>query len=326
MSSAGSKFRLIDGGLGTELATTYGHANIHGDPLWSSRLITTHPNDIALAHQRYLEAGCDVIETATYQASVVGLQRHLSTADVAVDSSKALDIISQAVQICVHARDEFWQTIENTGRLKPLVAGSIGPYGAHLADRSEFNGHYVDTLSTQELADWHRPQVEAIWRSGVDLLAFETIPSQKEAEAIVLLLREIPDAKAWISFSCQDGKRTCYGESFGDAVTALASSAQVVACGVNCTAPWFIESLLGEIPQLIRETKTIVAYPNSGQLWTIYKDWSDIDMDRVRPLTDYVDQWLDGGASWIGGCCLVTAKDIALLRIAIDEHSSSKNR
>lgn len=64
----------------------------------------------------FLSAGCDIIETATYQASVVGLQRHLSTAEDAVDSSKALEIIGQAVEICLHARDEFWQTIKNTGK------------------------------------------------------------------------------------------------------------------------------------------------------------------------------------------------------------------
>lgn len=55
----------------------------------------------------------------------------------------------------------------------------------------------------QELIEWHRPQVNALIEAGVDMLAFETIPAQKEAEGLVQLLREFPSSKAWISFSCK---------------------------------------------------------------------------------------------------------------------------
>ena len=51
--------------------------------------------------------------------------------------------------------------------------------------------------------EWHRPRVDALLKAGVDLLAFDTIPSLVEARAVVSLLQEYPNAQAWISFSCK---------------------------------------------------------------------------------------------------------------------------
>lgn len=314
------RFCLLDGGLATELVNNYGHADINGDPLWSARIIISNPDDIAGVHNSFLEVGCDIIETATYQASLKGLCRHLS-----VDASKACNIIDEGVKICLRARDYYWEKVKSKGGRKPLVAGSIGPYGAHLANGSEYNGQYVDELSVQELVDWHRPQVERIWQSGVDILAFETIPAQKEAEAIIAVLREVPDAKAWLSFSCQNDKQTCHGESFADAVKTLAASDQITGCGVNCSAPWHVSSLLDSVPPIIKETKCILAYPNSGQVWSDNR-WTDVDGNHSRPLDSYVDEWIERGASWIGGCCQVTAKELEFVRKTIDKHISKSKQ
>ena len=88
------------------------------------------------------------------------------------------------------------------------MAASVGPYGAALADGSEYRGDYG--LTVAELRDWHRPRLEILADAGADLLALETIPCLAEAEA---LLEEISalGVPAWLSMTCADG-RTRAGE------------------------------------------------------------------------------------------------------------------
>lgn len=81
------------------------------------------------------------------------------------------------------------------------IAGSVGPYGAFLHDGSEYTGSYTNKVTTEKLIEWHRPKVQALIEAGVDILAFETIPCYKEAEALIKLLKEFPQMKAWVSFS-----------------------------------------------------------------------------------------------------------------------------
>lgn len=61
----------------------------------------------------------------------------------------------------------------------------------------------LDLLHSKELKAWHRPQLECLAAAGAEVLALETIPSVKEAEALAEVLREFPNCNAWISFSCK---------------------------------------------------------------------------------------------------------------------------
>ncbi|KAL1457543.1 hypothetical protein WDU94_007759, partial [Cyamophila willieti] len=83
------------------------------------------------------------------------------------------------------------------------IAGSVGPYGASLRDGSEYRGDYTDRVTATRMREWHRPRIEALVEAGVDILAFETIPSSKEAMVLLELLKEWPNQKAWLSFSCK---------------------------------------------------------------------------------------------------------------------------
>ena len=160
------------------------------------------PDLIRDVHLDYFRAGADVATTATYQASFEGFARR------GIETSAGARLMRDAVALGVAARDEFWAIEANrTGRLRPLVAASIGPYGAMLADGSEYRGHY--TLDDMALADFHRPRLRVLAGAGADLLAFETIPSSREARVLAGLLREFPDLCAWLSFSCKDGERNC---------------------------------------------------------------------------------------------------------------------
>jgi len=68
--------------------------------------------------------------------------------------------------------------LQDSGRHSPLIAGSVGPYGACQHDGSEYHGNYVDHMASEQLVQWHRPRVARLLEAGVDLLACETIPAK----------------------------------------------------------------------------------------------------------------------------------------------------
>jgi homocysteine S-methyltransferase len=290
---------ILDGALATELEAR--GADLR-DPLWSARLLLEDPDLIRAVHRDYFEAGADVAITASYQASLPALMRR------GLSAGQAEDALRLSVHLAQGARDQFMQTAPSE-RVRPLVAGSIGCYGAALHDGSEYRGDYG--LSVAELADWHRPRLDILAASGADLLAWETIPCLAEAEALTRLLDESGGIPAWISFSCRDGQRLCHGESLAEAAGLVAGCARVLAVGVNCTAPRYIANLLTSIAGIADKPR--VAYPNSGETW-------DAERQAWRAGADVLDwgeaarSWHEAGARLIGGCCRTTPATIRRLR------------
>ncbi|KAG8586483.1 hypothetical protein GDO81_005387 [Engystomops pustulosus] len=185
-----AELTILSGGLSTELEAA--GFLIQGDPLWSARLLHTNPQAVKTVHTN----GANVLSTATYQASIEGFKQHLG-----LNFEEAANLFTVAVCQAKESSDAFIRQHAETRKM--LIAGSIGPYGAFLHDGSEYTGSYVKDMSIEELKDWHRTQMQCLAAAGVDLFAFETIPSLKEAEALVQLLREFPNNKAWLSYSCQ---------------------------------------------------------------------------------------------------------------------------
>ncbi len=218
-----------------------------------------------------------------------------------------------SVQLACEARDDFWaSTAHRRGRLRPLVAASVGSYGAFLADGSEYRGDYG--LTAVELADWHRSRFAVLADAGADLLACETIPCAIEGEALVNLLHEFPGTLAWLSFSCCDERHLCHGEPFAQAVALANDSNQVVAVGLNCTAPRFVAALLEQAAGVTN--KPLLVYPNSGEAWDgEAKCW--ISESSLGSAAWPVQQWRAAGARLIGGCCRTTPDDIRTLRQAL---------
>jgi len=299
-------FHVLDGGLATELVRA--GFDIDDDPLWSARILVENPEAIKSVHKSFLDSGANVLITATYQVSVAGLLQHCG-----LDESEALAVIHKAVKIAREACNEVTSKSSKSQK-RLLVAGSVGPYGACLHDGSEYTGKYVENLTIQELMDWHRPRVEALLQAGVHLLALETIPAQKEAEALIQLLKEFPTAKAWLSLACKDRSHTCHGELFSDVIKTASQSTQIAAVGVNCTSPLFVKSLLQSIKGKV--DLPFVVYPNSGEEWKD-KKW---DSSGAVPLPGYVEEWIDTGAHWIGGCCRTQPKDIEKIREIVNRH------
>ena len=290
-----SSIVVLDGGLATELERRGADLS---DSLWSARLLVDNPNLIRKVHESYFAAGADVATSASYQASIQGFaQRGLS-------AEESLSLMRLSVELADQAR-------RNTGG-EGMVAGSVGPYGAMLADGSEYRGAYGVSLET--LAGFHRPRLQALIEAGADLLAIETCPSAIEALLVLELLEHWPGVRAWVSFTCRDDERTSEGQLIGEAVAAVAQSRQVVAVGVNCVAPHLVDGLLTRMRAAT--SLPLVVYPNTGETWDAEsREWKG-SPDTFDPARD-VPRWIDLGARWIGGCCRTTPGTIFEIRRAV---------
>lgn len=291
---------VLDGALATELERRGCDLD---DPLWSARVLVEAPDRIRAVHADYFAAGADVAITASYQASLEGFARR------GIDREAALGLMRRSVTLACEARDAFWALPENRrGRPRPLVAASIGPYGAVLADGSEYRGDY--RLDEDDLVAFHRPRMAAVVAAGADLLACETIPCLAEARALARLLREFPGTWAWFSFSARDAAHICRGEPLAEAAALLDDHPQVAAVGVNCTAPRFVPGLVRAVRG--RTAKPVVAYPNSGEIYDVDgRVWREAP--AAGAFAERARQWFDAGARIVGGCCRTTPGDIRAL-------------
>jgi homocysteine S-methyltransferase len=272
---------VLDGGLAT-LLEARGH-DLSSD-LWSARLLTDAPEAIVAAHAEFFDAGAQVATTASYQASFAGF------ASLGLDAAQAADLMRLSVSLARRARDEH--------RPDGWVAASMGPYGAYLADGSEYRGDY--DLDVAGLREFHRPRLDVLAAAGAVVLAVETIPCLAEVEAVCAEL-DGSGLTAWLSLSA-DGDRTREGEPLAQAWAMAADVAEIVAVGVNCCAPDDV------VPALTGATGPLVAYPNSGQGWdAVRRTWTGESAFDAGA----VDDWLAAGARLVGGCCRVGPADIA---------------
>jgi homocysteine S-methyltransferase len=299
---------ILDGALATELEKQ--GADLKHD-LWSAKLLIENPDLIKDVHLDYLKAGADIITTSSYQASFTGF------AKLGHSHQKSRELLMLSSSLAIQAREEALQTNGITVT-KPLIAASIGPYGAALADGSEYRGNYG--LTTEALMSFHRERMGVLLASGVDLLACETIPSKEEAIALIRLLNEFPGAKAWISFSCKNESEICDGSDFIRCAALANDSDAVVAVGINCTAPQFVRSLVQKGVTVC--SKPIFVYPNKGENWDpVNKCW--LPGPSKSDFADDALSWVMAGAKGIGGCCRTSPDDIRNLKNAICDRFTS---
>jgi homocysteine S-methyltransferase len=301
--------RILDGGLATELEAQGFDLS---DRLWSARVLVEAPSAIEAVHRAYFEAGATVATTASYQATVPGFVA------AGQDAPAALAAIRTSVALAIAARDAYQARAAGPAAGRDLlVAGSIGPYGAMLADGSEYRGDYDPGEAA--LREVHAPRMDALLHAGADLLALETIPTVREAEVLVRLVEE-RGATAWLSFQCRDSASTAAGEPIEDAVR-VARAPGFVAVGVNCTAPRHVPSLLARAATATR--LPLIAYPNGGDTWDgADRRWVGADGSGVFDPTA-VAGWTDRGATWLGGCCGTGPADIARLTAAVDDRAGA---
>ncbi|HEX6149438.1 homocysteine S-methyltransferase [Nocardioides sp.] len=275
---------VLDGGLSTLLEAQ--GADLSGS-LWTARLLGEEPQRIADAHRTYYLAGAQVATTASYQSSVEGLVA------AGYDERAARGLIRLSVTLARDVRDALAETLPDT-RPGLLVAASVGPYGAYLADGSEYRGRYG--VPSARLRDFHARRLELLADAEPDLLAVETIPDVDEAEVLVDLLDQV-GVPAWFSYSVR-GDATAAGQPLTDGYALLAGHGSLVAAGVNCSLQ---SDVLGAVQAATAATGLpAVAYPNRGGTWNATaKRWAYGD----PPDLDLVRTWLDAGVRYVGGCC-----------------------
>jgi homocysteine S-methyltransferase len=288
---------ILDGGIATELEQRGADLN---DPLWSAKVLVEAPQLLEQVNHDYFAAGADLGVSATYQATFEGFARR------GIDRRAAADLLRFSVQLVRDARDRFWNEPANReGRSFPLVAASVGCYGAFLADGSEYRGDYG--LSVRRLAEFHRPRLDVLADSGADLLTFETIPCAHEAEAIIRLLEDYPHIGVLISFSARDETSVCHGEPFSVCVDLTNDAPSCLAVGVNCTPPRYVTALLRSVRDAT--ARPLMAYPNSGESWDAAQHRWIAGPDAID-FTAAAQEWYDSGARLIGGCCRTTPETI----------------
>lgn len=278
---------VLDGGLSNQLEAQGCDLS---DALWSARLLADDPGQIEAAHAAYVRAGAQVLITSSYQANFEGFARR------GVAREEAAGLLARSVELArgagAAAEGEVW------------VAASVGPYGAMLADGSEYRGRYG--LSVRELERFHRPRIEALAAAGPDVLALETVPDMDEAQALLGAV-EGCGVPVWFSYSIT-GERTRAGQELAQAFALAAGRDDVIAVGVNCCEPADADAAV-ELAAAVTG-KPVVVYPNSGERWdAAERGWrgrTTYDPARVR-------DWLAAGARLVGGCCRVGPREIAEL-------------
>ncbi|WP_369133410.1 homocysteine S-methyltransferase [Modestobacter sp. I12A-02662] len=283
---------VLDGGLSTELESRGCDVT---SALWSARLLRDDPGAVVDAHAAFAAAGAQVLTTASYQATFPGF----AAAGIAADEGR--ELMTRSVRL---AREG----LARAGR-DGWVAASVGPYGAFLADGSEYTGGYVDDVTVAELRAFHRPRLEVLAAAGADVLACETLPAAAEVEALLPELAGL-SVPAWISLTAVAGPdgvpRTRRGELLTDVLGTARDVDAVIAVGVNCTDPAGIPTAAAAAARATG--KPVVAYPNSGERWdATARRWTG------RPGVGDVGSWIAAGARLVGGCCRVRPADVAAI-------------
>ena len=278
----------LDGGLSTALEN---NGNKLTTSLWTGELIRTNPAQITKAHLDFINAGAQIIITSSYQLSYTGCSARGWNED---ETNQALIASTQLAKKAV---------TESSKDVK--VAASVGPYGASLADGSEYKGNYG--VSKAVIRDFHARRLEILISTSPDYLALETMPDTFEVEVLLELLSDCP-IPFWISYSCKAGNKTNAGQDFQSAVD-LAQNAMAV--GINCTKPELITDLL----RSAKSNKPYVVYPNSGRVWDAEnKVWTG--SAAVGFSNDLIRQWVEAGAEIVGGCCGIGATEIEQLTLS----------
>ncbi|CAI0975222.1 homocysteine S-methyltransferase [Serratia quinivorans] len=286
---------ILDGALATELEARGCDLS---DPLWSAKVLIENPELIYQVHLDYFNAGAQCAITASYQATPQGFLRR------GLDQAQSLALIAKSVQLAQQARSDYLAQHPQAAPL--LIAGSVGPYGAYLADGSEYRGDY--SLPQEEMIAFHRPRISALAEAGVDLLACETLPSFSELQALLTLLEEFPTLGAWFAFTLRDSQHLSDGTPLTEVMAALHANPQVLAIGINCIALENVAQALQQFAALA--DKPLLVYPNSGEHYdAVSKTWHACG-GAHGSLIDQIGEWQRIGARLIGGCCRTTPQDI----------------
>lgn len=283
---------VIDGAMSTGLEALGCDLN---DALWSAKILAEDPDKIRTVHAQYFQAGANVAITASYQATEAGFAKK------GIAARKATELIERSVTLAIEARDAYLKTHPDSAL---VIAGSVGPYGAYLANGAEYTGDY--DLTPEEYRTFHQLRMDALKTGGADLIAVETQPKLKEVESILQMLEERA-LSCWVSFTLADDAHIADGTPIEMAAKLCAKSPATDAIGLNCVKR---ELAAGALKRIAAVTDLpLILYPNSGETYDpATKTWHH---PAGGPgWSHYVNTWKHIGVSCLGGCCRTLPADI----------------
>lgn len=274
--------------------------------LWTAQALSDNIEAVYDAHYSYLAAGAQMILTDTYQANLQAFEK------AGHSKQQAENLVGMAVLVAQKARDDYE---EQTGK-HALVAASIGPYGAYLADGSEYRGDYL--LNDAQYLNFHLPRLTAVLAQAPDCLALETQPKLSEPLALLRWLeKNVPQMPVYVSFTLRDEMTLSDGTELKRAVAAISKFEQVFAIGVNCIVPELVSGALKVMRQAT--TKKLIVYPNLGaQYDPETKTWAK--SEQQLDFTQLTEKWHQAGASIIGGCCMTTSPQISQIATYFEQY------
>lgn len=287
---------IVDGAMSTALEALGADLN---DALWSAKILYEAPELIERVHYDYFKAGANAAITASYQATEAGFAKK------GFDAARAAELVSLSVELAKKARTKV--LAEDASLLKEdlLVAGAIGPYGAFLADGSEYTGNYH--LTRDEFVRFHKLRLESLISAGADLLAIETQPRMDEIEAILSMLAG-RDVVCWVTMTLADEGHLPDGTTLEEAARRLDANPHVEAFGLNCIKRELAEPALARLSS--QSAKPLIVYPNSGETYDpATKTWHH-PVAGGHDWSHFVPRWQGAGARCIGGCCRTLPRDI----------------
>lgn len=295
---------ILDGSMSTPLEDWGAQTD---SDLWTAAALINHPDLVKHVHQAYFEAGARITITDSYQTNVPALEKH------GYSETEARQLIRLSAQLAQAARDEFEQA---TG-VHNFVAGSIGPYGAYLADGSEYRGDYE--LSEADYQAFHAPRITELEAAGVDCLAIETQPKLAEVQAILAWLHDQQiDLPVWVSFSLKDARTIGEGTPLKQAIATVQADDLVAAVGVNCIPIEIATDAVKEVTKVA--SAPIIVYPNSGQIYDpVTKTWQSTP--EQASFAQQAVEWVQAGAGIVGGCCTTMPKDIQEIKLELTKES-----
>eukprot|EP01126_Amoeba_proteus_P003088 TRINITY_DN11000_c0_g1_i4.p1 TRINITY_DN11000_c0_g1~~TRINITY_DN11000_c0_g1_i4.p1 ORF type:complete len:320 (-),score=53.40 TRINITY_DN11000_c0_g1_i4:149-1108(-) len=294
---------LLDGGLATELE--FIGQKLH-PLLFNAHLLVDSSDLIEQVHLSYLRSGANIITTASYQVSSQGFER------AGYNSQIAEECLRKSVDIAVRSVEIF----RNENSTSPtFVAASVGPYGAVLADCSEYSGSYMSSVSHEAIQKFHEERLQVLAKHpGTDIILVETQPSADEVRIILNSLKIInPNVPTCVSFSCRDDQYLHSGERIEDIVKELNEFDQVFAVGANCIHPELVLPIIQNIKK--HTSKFVIVYPNSGETWDVSKTWKG---RREGVIEDLFHKWVEAGVNIIGGCCRTRPETISFMRRTLE--------
>ncbi|PVH13937.1 uncharacterized protein CXQ87_002056 [Candidozyma duobushaemuli] len=313
------KHRLVlDDALGTQLEEIIPPSSpmyVKGSPLWSTEVLLGDPSIIEQVHLSYLEKGADVVITSTYQASQKTLEKHRN-----MDLEGSKSVWSKAVETAKRAISK----VDGTR----YVAGSVGPYGAFLANGAEYSGDYGD-VGVADLVKYHQEQVAFFVENGdTDLVAFETIPSFDEVKAVFSLMAEPHSSKEfYVCFSCKNSTTLADGTDLKEVIAFVLEQKEkhasikenLIGVGCNCVDFELVSGFAAYVSNASSNSLYLVVYPNLG----FSNDMSDVSQYGFKSDTE---KWRSALEEWcgietirlIGSCCSTGPKEIAAARAVVD--------